>query len=64
MEILLGMMGAGLGLGLYFAGKEAGKRTVPTTAAGKRAEEGAEAFRFLQNYNAEQAYGLGSGVVK
>lgn len=65
MEFFLGMMGACLGTALFFAGLRAGRaapgsspRTTMTEAE-PSAEEGA--FRVLQNYSVERAYGLLGG---
>ena len=65
MEILLGKMGAGLGLAFFYAGKAAGAKPAASASAVEKTEDkGQEAFRVLQSYSAEQAYGIGSGVVK
>ena len=66
MEVLLGMMGALLAMGSFFAGLALGRRTpepAPRVAAleeqeARRLMEGQEAFRTLQNYSAERAYGM------
>ena len=61
MEFFFGMLGALAGLWLYRAGEKAGRER--PAAPGAEQKEGLvqsqEAFRFLQNYSAEQAYGLG-----
>ena len=60
MEFFFGMRGALAGLWLYRAGEKAGRER--PAAPGAEQKEGLvqsqEAFRFLQNYSAEQAYGL------
>lgn len=60
MEFFFGMLGALAGLWLYRAGETAGRER--PAAPGAEQKEGLvqsqEAFRFLQNYSAEQAYGL------
>ena len=60
MEFFFGMLGALAGLWLYRAGEKAGRER--PAAPGAEQKEGLgqsqEAFRFLQNYSAEQAYGL------
>lgn len=62
MEFLFGILGAGAGLGLFFAGVKAGRegpapkpREEQQT---RRLREDQEALAQLQNYTAEQAYGL------
>ena len=64
MEFFFGMLGAGVGLVLYHAGVRRGRgeqrpgpATVETQEA-RRMQEGQEAFRILQNYSAERAYGM------
>ena len=61
MEFFFGMLGALAGLWLYRTGEKAGRER--PAAPGAEQKEGLvqsqEAFRFLQNYSAEQAYGLG-----
>lgn len=63
MEFLFGILGAGAGLGLFFAGMKYGgraKRPAPALMEQTELEQlRQEAFRQLQNYSAEQAYGLG-----
>ena len=70
MEFLTGMLGACVGLLLFYTGVRAGRREVPPAAPKppreeplgeaerKRMQEGQEAFRALQNYSAERAYGM------
>lgn len=64
MEFLLGAVGAAVVMGSFFAGVAFGKRAViPAPKAmeeteARRMREGQEAFRCLQNYSAEQAYGM------
>ena len=69
MEILMGAAGAVLALGCFGAGavlgwRIAGKLRMPPAAMpleereARRLREGQEAFRSLQNYSAEQAYGM------
>ena len=69
MEILMGAAGAVLALGCFGAGAVLGwriaeKLRMPPVAMpleereARRLREGQEAFRSLQNYSAEQAYGM------
>ena len=62
MDFFFGMLGALVGFALYHAGVRAGERSpVPAPMERKAVEglaESQEAFRLLQNYTAEQAYGL------
>ena len=69
MEILMGAAGAVLALGCFGAGAVLGwriaeKLRMPPAAMpleereARRLREGQEAFRSLQNYSAEQAYGM------
>ena len=69
MEILMGAAGAVLALGCIGAGAVLGWRIaenlrMPPAAMpleereARRLREGQEAFRSLQNYSAEQAYGM------
>ena len=59
MEFFFGMLGALAGLWLYRAGEKAGRERPAARAEQKEGlVQSQEAFRFLQNYSAEQAYGL------
>ena len=62
MEFFFGMLGALAALWLYRAGEKAGRQRPAAPGAEQKETEGLaqsqEAFRFLQNYSAEQAYGL------
>lgn len=70
MEFLLGAAGAAMLLGAFGAGAAAGWRVCkelktppakaepPQAEVLKRMQEGQEAFRSLQNYSAERAYGM------
>ena len=69
MEILMGAAGAVLALGCFGAGAVLGwriaeKLRMPPAAMpleereARRLREGQEAFRSIQNYSAEQAYGM------
>lgn len=62
MEFLFGILGAGAGLGLFYAGMKCGGRAKQPAPVWKEQTEHErlrqEAFRQLQNYSAEQAYGL------
>ena len=69
MEILMGAAGAVLALSCFGAGaalgwKSAEKLRIPPAVKpledreAQRLREGQEAFRSLQNYSAEQAYGM------
>ena len=64
MDFFFGMLGAGVGLVLYHAGVRKGREeriSAPPpveTQEVRRMQEGQEAFRFLQNYSAERAYGM------
>lgn len=62
MDFLFGILGAGAGIALFYAGMKAGSRQPGPKAMeeteARRMREGQEAFRCLQNYSAEQAYGM------
>ena len=64
MELLLGLLGAAIGLGLFGAGLRAGKAArpaltpVPDEEGSRRAREQQAAFQRLQNYTVEDAYGI------
>lgn len=68
MEFLLGAAGAATVLAAFGAGAALGRRAgrsaavqppeTPEQTELRRMREGQEAFRFLQNYSVERAYGL------
>ena len=64
MELILGLLGAVLGLGLFGAGLRAGRAARPAAAAvpdeeeTRRAREQQQAFQRLQNYTVDDAYGI------
>lgn len=64
MELILGLLGAALGLGLFAVGMRAGRNArptpapVPDEAETRRIREQQQALERLQNYTVDDAYGI------